>query len=58
MYITICKIDNQWELSVLMQGAQIWCSVAVQRGWMGWEVGGGREAQEGGNMCIPVAASC
>ena len=27
-------------------------------GMMGWEVEGGREVQEGGNICIPTADSC
>ena len=34
-YITICKIDSQWEM-----------------------VGSGKEGQEGGDICTPMADSC
>ena len=37
-----------------MQGAQTWCSVTTQKGG----VGGGREVQEGRDICIPMAYSC
>ena len=39
-YNTICKIDSQWELCSMMQGAQLRCSVTTQRDGMGWEVRG------------------
>ena len=42
----------------MMEGPQAWCSVTTERGGMGWEVGGGREAQEGRDICISVADSC
>ena len=55
IYITICKIDNQWEFAVwlrkLKQGLCI-----NQRGVMG--EGNGREVQKGGDICIPMADSC
>ena len=36
-YITICKIDSQWEFAV----------------WVSWDgEGDGREVQEGGDICI------
>ena len=38
----------------MMQGAQIQCCDRVER-WDG--VGGGREVQEGGDICIPMADS-
>ena len=50
-YITICKIDSQWEFSVglskLKQGFHI-----NLEGWYG------REVQKGGDICIPMADSC
>lgn len=54
------KLDNQWKFAVwcreLKSGA-LWQSRRV--GWDGrWEVGGGREAQEGGDIHIPMADSC
>ena len=42
-YITICKIDSQWEFAV----------------WVSWDgEGDGREVQEGGDICMPMADSC
>ena len=53
-YITICKIDSQWEFAVwvrkLKQG--LWINLA---GWDGKR--DGREVQKGGDICIPVADS-
>ena len=54
-YITICKIDSQWEFSVwfrkLKQGLCIKLGV--------WDAeGDGREVQNGGDICIPMADSC
>ena len=54
-YITICKIDSQWELAIcLRELKQALCD--NQEGWDG--EGDGREVQEGGDMCIPMADSC
>ena len=39
----------------MMQGAQTHCAIDNLEGWDG--VGGGREAQEGGAICLPVADS-
>ena len=39
----------------MMEGTQTWCSDNLE-GWDG--VGGGREVEEGGDICIPVADSC
>ena len=54
-YITICKIDSQGEFAVwlrkLKQG--LWVSL---EGWDG--EGDGREVQNGGDICIPMADSC
>ena len=54
-YITICKIDSQWEFALwLRKLKQGLCSNLV--GWE-WE-GDGREFQKGGAICIPMADSC
>ena len=54
-YITICKIDSQWEFAVwlwkLNQG------LCINPEELGGE-GDGREVQMGGDTCIPVADSC
>ena len=51
-YITICKIDSQWEFSVwLRKLKQLLCINLV--GWHG--EGDGREVQKGGD--IPMADS-
>ena len=54
-YLTICKIDSQWEFVV-------WLRKLIQRlcinleGWDGEE--DGRVFQKGGDICIPMADSC
>ena len=52
-YITICKIESQWEFTLwlweLKQGLNL-------EGWDG--EGDGRELQKGGDICIPMADSC
>ena len=54
-YITICKIDSQWEFVVwlkkLKQGLYI--NLEGQDG-----EGDGSEFQKGGDTCIPMADSC
>ena len=52
VYTTICEIESQWECA---QGAQIGACDNLE-GWAG--VGGGRDGQEGGGVCVPVADSC
>ena len=52
IYITICKIDSQWEFV-------LWCmelkpNALWQPRGMGWS---GKEVQEGGDLCIPMADS-
>ena len=54
-YITICKMDNQWEFAVCLRKLQQGLCINLE-GW-GAE-GNGREVQKGGNMCIPMAYSC
>ena len=54
-YITICRIDSQWEFAVwfrkLKQGLCINLEV--------WgRTGDGMEVPKGGDICIPMADSC
>ena len=55
-YITICKVDSQWEFAVwlrkLKQGLYI--NLDELDGGEGDE----REVQKGGNIWIPMADSC
>ena len=54
-YITISKIDSQWEFAVCLRKLkQGLCSNLD--GWDG--AGDGREVQKGGDICIPTADSC
>ena len=54
-YIITCKIDSQQEFAVwLRKRKQRLCINLV--GWDG--EGDGRELQEGGEICIPMAGSC
>ena len=53
-YITICKIDSQWEFAVwLRELKQELCNNL--REWDG--EGDGREGQEGGDIYVPMADS-
>ena len=54
-YITICKIDNQWEFAVCLRKLKQGLCINLER-WDGEE--DGREFQNGGDICIPVADSC
>ena len=54
-YITICKIDSQWEFAVWLrkfkQGFYIYLK--------GWDrKGDGRDVRKRGDICIPMADSC
>ena len=53
IYITICKIDSQWEFAVWLRKQGLCTNL---EGWGG--EGEGREVQRGGDMCIPMADSC
>ena len=55
IYITICKIDNQWEFAVWLRKLRQGLCINLE-GWH-WE-GDGREFQKGGDICIPMAYSC
>ena len=55
MYTTICKIDNQWEFAVGLREHKLGLCNNLE----GWDAGGsGRDVQEGGDTCIPMADSC
>ena len=45
-YITICKIDSQWEFAVWLRKLKQMLCINLE-GWDG--VGGGREVQNGGD---------
>ena len=54
-YITICKIDSQWEFAVWLRKLKQGLCINLE-GW-DWE-GDGREVQKGGDISIPMADSC
>ena len=54
-YITICKIDRQWEFAVRLRKLKQGLCINLE-GWDG--EGGGREVQKGREICIPMADSC
>ena len=57
-YITICKIDSQWEFAVWFKKLKQGICINLE-GWNGEGDGGdGREFQKGGNICIPMADLC
>ena len=54
-YISICKIDSQWEFAVQLRELKQRLCNNLER-WDGEE--GRREVEEKGNTCIPMAGSC
>ena len=54
-YITICKIDSQWEFAVWLRKLKQGLCINLE-GWHG--EGNGREFQKGGDICIPMTDSC
>ena len=50
-YITICKIDNQWEIAVRLRKLKKVLCINLE-GWKG--EGDGKEFQKGGDICIPM----
>ena len=54
IHTTICEIDSQWEFAVDSGSLNHLCN-NLQR-WDG--VGGRREGQEEGDICIPMVDSC
>ena len=54
-YITICKIDSQWEFAVWLRKLKHALRINLE----GWDaVKDGREFQKGGDICVPMADSC
>ena len=54
-YITVCKIDSQWEFAVCLRELKQGLCNNLE-GWDG--EGDGREVQEGGDISIPMANLC
>ena len=54
-YITICKIDRQWEFAVGLRVLNQGLCINLEE-WDG--EGDGREVQEGGDIYTPMADSC
>ena len=54
-YITICKIDSQWEFAVWLRKLKQVLCIDLE-GWV--REGDGREVQKRGDTCIPTADSC
>ena len=54
-YITICKIDSQWEFAVCLRKLKQGLCTNLER----WDrEGDEREVQKGGDICTPMAYSC
>ena len=54
-YITLCKIESQWEFAVGLRKLKQGLCINLE-GWDG--EADGRELQKGGDICIPMANSC
>ena len=54
-YITICKIDSQWEFAVWLRKLKQRLCINLY-GWDGER--NGREVQKGLDICVPMADSC
>ena len=54
-YITVCKIDSQWEFAVCLRVLKQGLCINLE-GWDGKEDEG--KVQEGGDICICMADSC
>ena len=53
-YITICKIESQWELAIWLRKLKQGLCINLE-GWDG--EGDGREVQKGGDICISSVQS-
>ena len=53
-YITVCKIDRQWEFAVWLMKLKQWLWINLE-GLDG--EGDGQEFQKGGDICTPMADS-
>ena len=54
-YITICKIDSQWEFTVWLRKLKQGLCINLEGSVGEW---GGKEVQKGGDICMPMADSC
>ena len=54
-YITISKIDSQWEFAVWLRKLKYGLCINIE-GWDGER--DGRELQKERDICIPMADSC
>ena len=54
-YITICKIDSQWEFAVWLRELKQGLCINLEGQDREEDE---REVQEGGDICIPMADSC
>ena len=54
-YITICKIDSQWEFAVWLRKLKQGLCINLE-GWGGEE--DRKEVQKGGDICVHMADSC
>ena len=54
-YITMCKIDSQWEFAVCLRKLKQGLCINLER-WDG--EGDGREIQKGGDIRISMADLC
>ena len=54
-YITICKIDSQWEFAVWLRKLKQGLCINLE-GWGG--KADGKEVQKQGDICISMADSC
>ena len=54
-YITICRMHSQWEFSMCLRECKQGPCIHLDR-WDG--EGDGREIQDGGDICTPMADSC
>ena len=55
IHMTVCRIDSRWEFAVWLRELKPGLCDNLEE-WDG--VGGGKEIQEGGDRCIPMADSC
>ena len=54
-YITICKMDSQWEFAVQLTKFKQGLCINLES----WDVeGDGKEVQKGGDICKPMTDSC
>ena len=55
----MCKIDSQWKFAQFELREPRELKLVLCDNLEGWDgVGGGREVQQGGDLCVPMADSC